>query len=89
MTEGSNKVKMIHALKMMTAENANQSRYKINGKTYEYLKREYSKVRSQFNIEWTEDRREKYRLSIAAIALTGKKRKRPTPGLKRNRKSKS
>jgi hypothetical protein len=44
MTEGENKVKMAHAAWGMVRKSNNQQRYKINGRTYEFLKGQKSQA---------------------------------------------
>jgi hypothetical protein len=51
MTEGSNFEKMIHAMRMLKAENPNQTRYetKITARVYENIKQDYSLIASKNN----------------------------------------
>lgn len=75
MTTGADKAKMAFAAHMMGCSNDKQERYKVTGRVYELVKREFSKARGELNTKlwqdpafrakmlskWTEERVEWYR----------------------------
>lgn len=67
--------KMIYALNMMLCSNKLQNRYKITGRTYEYLKKEFSiKITGDKNPMWGKTHSEETKKKIGD-ASRGKKRK--------------
>lgn len=56
MTSGQDRAKMAFAANMLVqAENSGQQRYKVTGRLYELVKREFSKARSELNTKlWTD-----------------------------------
>lgn len=63
MTTGEDKVKMAFAANMMGVMHRGQQRYKVIGRLYEVVKREFSKVRGELNTALWQD--EKFRAKMA------------------------